>query len=965
VGWKRHRIKQNQERTDRRRVEPAAQEERAARQETGELAACLSSLGSDQRLDHPANVGRRAALAQAGQAALGNQALLGALQTKLTVSRPGDQYEQEADRVAEIIMTMPDRPLRRQEEEEEELLLRQEEEDEELLLQRQVCPEEEEERLQRRVKSEEEEEKLLQRQVCPEDEEELLQRQVCPEEEEERVQRQVGSDEEEEELLAAGTAGRVPLVTPALEAQIMGLRGGGQPLSAAARGFFEPRFGYDFSGVRIHAGSAAAALARELQAQAFTTGRDIFFARGTYRPRSDTGLHLLAHELTHVVQQGEGDVRRDVIQCTPLDDIRRLFGPEAPAAGRERNQLLRDAFGRLGPAEARILRRILTARREGDLDAEADRQLRRGFRALSSGIREGLMSRLEAACQATAAAPAGEGRQSGRGRETVEEGAPTAEAGPAEEPATYERAQVVLDAVIQILSGFGVGEVLREVEPGRFRLISHPAAHPDVPSQYRDALWDFFKAAHGIETREGEWVRATGQRRLFWITLAMRRIQPLLELALREVPESVEAIEAGIVRPAEAIRAWAREEAAHEAVTAAGESMGEVQAPQTAAMERQIGNALQDAVRVTNDLQTMVNAVPPGEAMEHFTAALEGNPPPGQFASLLRGARVPVAIGTIGEIIGALNAIMSLTDDSARARLFDERLGPLGFTRGMADMLSNVGSLVQGVIASLSALSYAVSAAAGYAAEAARLLSASRVASAGIGRAIAVLNIVKGTIATIHPESTRQERLIGTTDIALGTAALAGGVPGAMIAAGAVSFRVNLEVARYIARGLPGFLWMGLSQCYQRMAREGAEIAVYVNQLLAGQQLIAAESDAGRRATLEGSLRGVETNLQVLLAGLLNPEARENRDPAGWPALRRRFAPCLPPPTERTSRADLIAQARRVLRVIEDCFVNVEQVITEVTADVLQRTAVGTFVGIEDIRPPGRSTTTAPPAGGE
>ena len=79
--------------------------------------------------------------------------------------------------------------------------------------------------------------------------------------------------------------------------------GGGQPLDAPTRAFHESRFGYDFGGVRVHTGGAAAGAALALDARAFTVGSHIFFGPGEFQPRTPTGLRLLAHELTHTVQQ--------------------------------------------------------------------------------------------------------------------------------------------------------------------------------------------------------------------------------------------------------------------------------------------------------------------------------------------------------------------------------------------------------------------------------------------------------------------------------------------------------------------------------------------------------------------------------------------------------------------------------------------------------------------------------------
>jgi len=83
-----------------------------------------------------------------------------------------------------------------------------------------------------------------------------------------------------------------------------GTEHGGEPLPKAVRSYFEPRFGHDFSQVRVHADRAAAHAAQGLQARAYTIGRNIVFGLGEYTPTSANGRQLLAHELAHVVQQG-------------------------------------------------------------------------------------------------------------------------------------------------------------------------------------------------------------------------------------------------------------------------------------------------------------------------------------------------------------------------------------------------------------------------------------------------------------------------------------------------------------------------------------------------------------------------------------------------------------------------------------------------------------------------------------
>jgi hypothetical protein len=98
----------------------------------------------------------------------------------------------------------------------------------------------------------------------------------------------------------------VPEVTPSIEANVAQLQNSGAPLSNDVRAFMEPRFGHDFSQVRIHNDARAAGVARSINALAFTVGNNIAFDAGQYQPNTEAGQRLLAHELTHVVQQTGG-----------------------------------------------------------------------------------------------------------------------------------------------------------------------------------------------------------------------------------------------------------------------------------------------------------------------------------------------------------------------------------------------------------------------------------------------------------------------------------------------------------------------------------------------------------------------------------------------------------------------------------------------------------------------------------
>jgi hypothetical protein len=181
------------------------------------------------------------------------------LQTKLRINEPGDVYEQEADRMAEQVMRMPEVDVHER----------------------------------------------------PND---------------------VGSPLAQRRTTDGGTAvaEAPPIVHDALSSP-------GQPLNAVTKAFFEPRFGHDFSRVRVHAGGMAERSARDLNAHAYTVGHDIVFGPGRYAPETADGRRLLAHELAHVAQQSRRStapmIQRRLIVTGDKADVRAMLGLLESASG--------------------------------------------------------------------------------------------------------------------------------------------------------------------------------------------------------------------------------------------------------------------------------------------------------------------------------------------------------------------------------------------------------------------------------------------------------------------------------------------------------------------------------------------------------------------------------------------------------------------------------------------------------
>jgi hypothetical protein len=148
------------------------------------------------------------------------------------------------------------------------------------------------------------------------------------EEEGEEVQRKcAGCEKEEEKRLQRQGQSEIDSASPSFESALNASKASGSPLPGGTRSFMENRFGADFSGVRVHADSSSASMNRSINAHAFTHGQDVYFDSGQYRPHTDSGQKLLAHELTHVAQQGGASVQRKKPQgaSSALPDIQRQF----------------------------------------------------------------------------------------------------------------------------------------------------------------------------------------------------------------------------------------------------------------------------------------------------------------------------------------------------------------------------------------------------------------------------------------------------------------------------------------------------------------------------------------------------------------------------------------------------------------------------------------------------------------
>ena len=151
-------------------------------------------------------------------------------------------------------------------------------------------------------------------------------------------------EDEELRLRTKSAATGAFTVSSDLERRLTYRKGNGSPLPDSTRAFMEPRFGANFGDVRVHTGREATQISRQINAKAFTHGQDIYFGAGGYQPETDAGKRLLAHELTHVVQQKGAAVIKPYV--SPRASLNKDTAAKSVPIHRAPSQNVQRIFGR-------------------------------------------------------------------------------------------------------------------------------------------------------------------------------------------------------------------------------------------------------------------------------------------------------------------------------------------------------------------------------------------------------------------------------------------------------------------------------------------------------------------------------------------------------------------------------------------------------------------------------------------
>ncbi len=287
------------------------------------------------------------------------------IQTKLKIGKPGDKFEKEADDVADRVMRVSETST---------LQMHADSNDAQINMKCAEC--EEEEKLQMQAMGTGEIETLFQ-----------------PEEEEEQLQMKTGSASNN-------------YSTDDLASNIQVTKGTGRSLSNNTRQNLEGKMGADFTNVKIHTDSNAVQMNRQLGARAFTHGNDIYFNNGQYSPESSQGKHLLAHELTHTIQQGAAqrvqkkENQPEISDGADSDVLQRACDASVITEGLDVNNLnevdrrvIERRVRECAAGDVAHLQNIIAGLPENPLDASQVRDdLKEQYRNLMAALREGIQS---------------------------------------------------------------------------------------------------------------------------------------------------------------------------------------------------------------------------------------------------------------------------------------------------------------------------------------------------------------------------------------------------------------------------------------------------------------------------------------------------------------------------------------------------------------------------------------------
>lgn len=683
------------------------------------------------------------------------------------------------------------------------------------------------------------------------------------------------------------------------------LSGSGRPLEPALRQDMEQRFGCDFSQVRVHADAAAGQSARDVDAQAYTLGHDIVFGAGRYAPETFAGRGLIAHELTHVVQQANSFA--GVVQRQPSQPDEIEMPEEWAFAVDARKRTWRRYARALGKQDAARIRR------RGALSSEDRREVNAKLGFFEGAAKAAYLEEVRPALLDVT-------------REEIEM--------PAEYAGEADRPVDVLEAIVHIMAG---NQVSGDYGPNGENLM-HPKYYTDVrknitKKEYIELLWEWFQITNGTVTDkrgvqfivQGSMAREHIPRAVAdtdriiaqvgakegarWVARYRAKVKEFTQRAVRE--EVDEMIEAGVGKerePRSNPAAMSEDEQVKGVAVRAAVELQQIAALFRRALASE--NADRVNLRVNERVADKVWRPLLREYLQKtFKEGLFVDAPGPRPIERVSNMSLPDAISWLKGGLDAASAILTLTDPAARRQLFDARSSYFGTVAQGLEINQLLWKFVSGSVAFYGAGTYAVARVLGKTELAAQVLDVSTKWIGNVSGALFLVGTVHGIAVLLDPDATSNEKAaaaVEATSSALGVASFASRWTPKLAAAGrwggpiGISLTLNFwqfsKLADLAAGARIGLARLDWVSCFKATRASAEDTQKWMRKLAVANILIAHETDDARMSELR-KVAGIyrtemmEGHIKPYLADRL----RSASDPADCgPALANRFRPMLP-----------------------------------------------------------------------
>ena len=392
--------------------------------------------------------------------------------------------------------------------------------------------------------------------------------------------------------------------------------------------------------------------------------------------------------------------------------------------------------------------------------------------------------------------------------------------------------------------------------------------HPErvnIPEEFRREMWTWFVIANpsGVKYENGMVVSYTGRMLYDHIIEAHHKIEPYANMLKNEGDEATKSwVNQCYYRNLVKFMERATKQEAQEKVEQEAGAHGTITAPEQAAQESQLKEAIATGLNVINEVTGTVNNVYGAnksiveKIAKKLTEEFGPDAPIAKELNAQLKALGPMEIlGEVGNILGAAKDILEIADPEKRKELYESffgnKFGSAGRLSTALDVVSKVSGIAQGAVSAVMLVGAGIAYAAGLTQYATRFIALSQSIGGAIGKVAPYLNIAKGYFMLIDEKSSAKDKISGAGDIASGIGGIVGGSVGLGLAGSVLALKANLAIAESTLEAQAGLQQGALQSALAHAEQPTNDLAIYLNRYEAATKLALNERDQGLRQELE------------------------------------------------------------------------------------------------------------------